>query len=261
MLTGRVYGPCVPRCGSAAVVMMACKLRRQHLGVAIVALAATAGHAQVVPPAGYSGGTGEPGAAQPADPDAPRLTRVPDAALATTFHVDPTYMFYVDPTSRRFAATGHVKVVGAFEIAESKRRQLNAAWSAGFLPVTLLFSDGACYSFDADYNGVALSNARIDKVQCGPRREYEEPPAPPPPSDRSLTFIGTAWGYAAWADRQSGTTVVTAPHAKTFQPLFNARMDVMSIMAMNGPDYPGGNVTLVGKIDGRQTIVTLEVGF
>ena len=38
-------------------------------------------------------------------------------------------------------------------------------------------------------------------------------------------------------------------------------MKTIAIMAMNGPDWPGGNVTLVGRIDGRLTIVTLDVGF
>ena len=30
---------------------------------------------------------------------------------------------------------------------------------------------------------------------------------------------------------------------------------------MNGPDTPGGNVTLVGKIDGRLMVVTLELSY
>lgn len=56
-------------------------------------------------------------------------------------------------------------------------------------------------------------------------------------------------------------TVITVPYAKMFQPLFTARMAAAAIMAMNGPDWPGGNVTLVDRIDGRLTVVTLEVGW
>jgi hypothetical protein len=32
-------------------------------------------------------------------------------------------------------------------------------------------------------------------------------------------------------------------------------------MAMNGPDYLGGNVTLVGRIKKRLIVVTLDVGY
>lgn len=35
----------------------------------------------------------------------------------------------------------------------------------------------------------------------------------------------------------------------------------MAMMAMNGPHWPGGNLTLVGKIKGRLTVMTLEVGY
>jgi hypothetical protein len=38
-------------------------------------------------------------------------------------------------------------------------------------------------------------------------------------------------------------------------------MATIAIVAMNGPDWAGGNVTLVGRIKGRLTAVTLEVGY
>lgn len=225
---------------------------RISAGIAI-AVATVGAPAQFVPPAGYSGGGSRPGVAVPSDPSAPLLTRIPDTAVSRLIHVDPAY--------RRGAAVGHAKVVGAFAIAETRKAHLVAAWSPGFLPVTLSFSDGRCYALQADYEGGTLSNGRLSKVGCEGRRTFDEPARLQPPSDRALRLIGMAWGYGAWADDRAKATIVTAPGAATFQPLFTARMTASAIMAMNGPDWPGGNVTLVGEIEGRLTVVTLEVGY
>jgi hypothetical protein len=93
------------------------------------------------------------------------------------------------------------------------------------------------------------------------QQKSEDPTSTPQLSGHSLRFIGAAWGYAAWADEEAKITTITAPGATTFQPLFTAQMETIAIMAMNGPDWPGGNVTLVGKINDRLTVVTLEVGY
>ncbi len=215
-------------------------------------LAASGGHAQFVPPSGFSGQGERPRVAAPTDLRAPALTRLPNNALADRFAIVPGY--------RRGASTGHVKVVGAFEIKETDKRHLVAAWSAGFLPVTLSFDDGACYSLQADYVGSTLSNGRMSRITCDERRVTSETPAPAP-AGSGLAFIDSAWSYAAWADKQAGTTIVTAPYTDSFKRLFTAQMTTIAIMAMNGPDYPGGNVTLVGRVDGRLTVVTLEVGY
>lgn len=219
---------------------------------ALSAFPVLAADAQFVPPAGYSGNGKQPDVARPTDLDAPILTRIPDAALSGLFHVDPDY--------KRGASTGHVKVVGVFEVIETRKRHLVAAWSSGFLPVTLSFSDGQCYSLQADYVGGTLTNGRLNKIGCDGRRKADEQPSSPPPGS-SLRFIESAWSYGAWADDRTGSTLVTAPDTKAFQPLFTAQMTTSAIMAMNGPDYPGGNVTLVGRVGGRLTVVTLEVGF
>ncbi len=233
---------------------MMAKVLQRHWGVAVMlAMLGSAAHAQFVPPAGYSGGKTQPGVAVVTDPTAPRLTRLPDSSLPSLFQVDPSY--------KRGATTGSIKVVGAFQIEETSTRQLTAAWSPGFLPVTLSFSDGVCYSFQADYTGGTLSNGKMSKANCGSRRDFDEPPPPPPPPGQSLKLIGSAWQHAAWADQRAGGTIITAPDRDTFKPLFTARMDVSAIMVMSGPDYPGGNVTLVGRIGGHLTIVTLEVGY
>ena len=68
-------------------------------------------------------------------------------------------------------------------------------------------------------------------------------------------------GYAAWVDDKAGTSIITEPYAKTYQPYLAVRMPVMAFMAVNGVDYPGGNVTLVGRYRGRLSVVVLEVGY
>ncbi|GHH07545.1 hypothetical protein GCM10008023_01740 [Sphingomonas glacialis] len=219
----------------------------------MIAVAALSAHAQFVPPAGYSDGGSRPNVAVPSDPGAPLLTRIPDTAVSSLIHANPTY--------RRGAAVGRVKVVGAFAIAETSKAHVVDAWSPGFLPVTISLSDGRCYSLQADYEGGTLSNGRLRKVGCEGRRKFDEPTLPAPPPGRALRLVGTAWGYGAWVDDRTKTTIVTAPGATTFQPLFTAQMTSSAIMAMNGPDWPGGNVTLVGKIKGRLTVVTLETGY
>lgn len=220
---------------------------------AVIAATAIGAQAQIVPPAGYGGGGERPGVAVPSDPDAPPLARIPDAALSGLFAVDQAY--------RRGSARGYAKVVGAFAIAETSNAHVVSAWSPGFLPVSVLLSDGRCYSLQADYVGGTLSNGRMSKVGCEGQQKPATPPLQRPALARSLRYIGAAWGYEAWADDRAKTTIITAPGAKTFQPLFTARMTTLAIMAMNGPDWPGGNVTLVGRIKGRLTAVTLEVGY
>lgn len=218
-------------------------------GAAAALALGTAAAAQFVPPAGYGGKPG-PGVATPAEPGAPALARIPDADVQKLFRIDPAY-------PRRASA----KVVGAFAVKEPAGTHLVGAWAPGFLPVTLSFSDGKCFALSADYAGGTLSNGRLNRVSCDIGRSSYQAPFAPLPAGRSLRQIGSAWGYGAWADDQAGTILVTAPDPRTFQPLFTARMKASAIMAMNGPDWPGGNVTLVGRIGGRLTVVTLEVNY
>jgi hypothetical protein len=82
-------------------------------------LAASVGHAQCEPPSGFSGQGEKPGVSAPTDLGAPALTRLPNNALADRFAIVPGY--------RRGASTGHVKVVGAFEIKETDKRHLATA--------------------------------------------------------------------------------------------------------------------------------------
>jgi hypothetical protein len=231
---------------------MVSKAASVRVGAAVaLAIVGVGAEAQLgfVPPAGFSGKPG-PGVATPAEPGAPALTRIADADLSDLFRVDPAY-------PRRASA----KVVGAFAVVEPAGTHLVGAWAPGFLPITLAFSDGRCFALSADYTGGTLSNGRLNRVSCEIGRSSYQAPFAPLPAGWSLRLVGSAWSYGAWADDQAGTTIITAPDAKAFQPLFTARLAVSAIMAMNGPDWPGGNMTLVGRIGGHLTVVTLEVGY
>jgi hypothetical protein len=221
------------------------------LATASAFIGGCAGAQGIAPPFGYSGKSGESAAAASLDPGAPSLSRIADATLSDLFRIDPSY-----PR----AAAAHAKVVGAFVVEEPAGTHLAAASARGFLPVTLAFSDGRCFTLEADYRGGTLSNGRLASSACDTRPGAGEPRAPPP-AGRSLRFIDSAWGYDAWGDDGAGLTIVTAPFGKSFQPLFTARMAVVAITAMNLPDAPAGNVTLVGRTGGRLLVVTLEVTY
>lgn len=213
--------------------------------------AAPAGPApQFVPPAGYDGTPG-PAVATPAEPGSPPLVRIPDATLQPRFRVDPGY---------RNVAHAHVRVIGAYRVAETGASRLTGAWGRGFLPVTLSFSDGRCFTFQADYTGGTLSRGRLNRTECA-HPTLDEAPPPAPPAARRLRPVGTSWGFAAWLDPRTRRTVITEPWAKTFSPYIVADMQAMAILAMIGPDWPGGNMTLVGRVGGKPVIVTLDVGY
>lgn len=213
-------------------------------------LAPGAARAQFVPPAGYPGTPG-PAVAAPAEPGMPRLDALDRGLIERRIRMLPGYAN---------AAKAHATVVGAYTIADTSRARFVDAWGPGYLPLNLKRSDGRCFALGADYVGGRLSNARLRPIGCDARRRVEEPGAAPP-AGSTLRPIGTAWGYSAWRDAKAGETLVTRPWAKTFDPFFAIRMEVVAIAAMNGPDWPGGNMTLAGRIDGRLTIVVLDIGY
>lgn len=105
-----------------------------------------------------------------------------------------------------------------------------------------------------------MSNGRLNRVNCEGKRTFNWP-QPPNPHDSSLRLLAAPFGYAGWTNLRTGTTIMVVPSQKTFVPLVTARMKATAMMAMNSIDAPLGNVTLVGKIKGRLTVVTLEVGY
>lgn len=229
-------------------------MRRWTTLATTLTLAATSPAAtQVLPPAGYSFAPAVPRPAIALDPEpgAPALTRVPDASLARLLLVDRGY-------SR--ATEASVKVVGAFAIAEPAGGRLIEAWSPGFLPIALRFSDGRCFSLSADYENGTLGDGRLRRTACDARRGTERAP-PPAPVAMGLRLVGVSWGFAAWVDDRARTTIVTVLGARTFVPLFSAHLRVEAALAMNSPDAPLANVTLVGRIRGRLTVVVLAVAY
>lgn len=209
-----------------------------------------AARAQFIPPAGYSGTPG-PAVAKPADPGIPRLRARDPVTIRQRIRLLPGYAN---------AAKAQVKLVGAYTVDEPRGARFVDAWALGFLPVHLKRSDGICFDFGAQYVGGALSEGRLRPIGCDAKRIVEKPRVEPP-QGAALDYISTAWGYSAWRDAKAAETLVTPPSAKTFDPLFAIRMDVFAIAAMNGPDWLGGNVTLVGRLNGQLTIIVLEISY
>ncbi|WP_267434073.1 hypothetical protein [Sphingomonas sp. GM_Shp_1] len=221
--------------------------------IAVGMIAAPALAQGFTPPVGYgarSNSATQPCVALVADLSAPNLTCIPLAEAAKLFKTDPSY-----PN----ADQQHLKVVGAYSLNLRASERLTGAKSPGFLPVQLQLSGGQCFSLSAEYYG-KLSEARLTPTVCDGRR-YDDDQVVSQPAGKPLRLVGSAWGYGAWVDDKAGTTIVTAPRSQTFKPLFTAHMPVTAIMAMNSPDAPLGNVTLVGQLHGKPVVIVLEVSF
>ncbi len=220
-------------------------------------------NAQSIPPSGYSGNISHPGVAPVDDPYAPHLARIDDDSVSKLIRLNLAYP--------NWYATAHVasigafppraKLIGAFSITETKKRHLVAAESPGFLPVTLFFSDGECYAFGANYEGGMLSNGHLTQVPCQHHNLYEGERRAFPNLERDLRLLGRSWGFGAWIDDKAQSTLITAPSAKTDQPLFSLDAVSISMMAMQSPDTPSGDLTLVSRIKGKLVVMTLEVSY
>ncbi|MHB8285634.1 MAG: hypothetical protein ACYDD1_13270 [Caulobacteraceae bacterium] len=181
----------------------------------------------------------------------PQLTQIANSTLSDLVGVNPAYSH---------ASAAAARVIGAFELTEPAGLHLTAAWSPGFLPVHLSFSDGRCFSLAADYFGT-LSNGRLEEIKCDtPHSPIRMLEPEPPKSPHRLRLVGSSWGYNAWADDVVGTTIITASGPKN-ETLFRTHLATQAIMAMNGPDSAGGDMTLVGRSDNRLIVVTLEVAY
>ena len=220
------------------------------LVLAVEGRAVDARQLSFVPPAGH-GGEGSSPLARPAERGAPALTSLKSATIAPLVSIMASY-----PD----AAKSSVKVIGAYRISEPAGTHLVEAWSRGvFLPVTTRFSDGRCFAFTADYAGPTLSNAALHRVECDQPRPIAEPAPPTPPASRDLRLVGVAWGFAAWRSHGAALTYITKPFATTYQPLMTVRLPVAAIMAMNSPDAPLADMTVLTRLNGHPTLVTLEI--
>jgi len=171
---------------------------------------------------------------------------------------------YPVPGSTRESGTVrpiHVRVIGAYAINEPKGARVVGMGGPGYMPVTLKFSDGRCFVLSASYVGELLSSGGLGQIACPPRSTDPEDWPVSRPSDSSLRLIGTSWGYSAWADRTRGQVTVAVPNNFTFIPLFTTPMRVLAMTAMNSPDAPIGDLTLVGTLNGRMSVVTLAVSW
>lgn len=174
------------------------------------------------------------------------VRHIDEHLVADRFSISPHY-------SRRL--TAQLKVVGAYELSSPPGLKLVRAWSPGYLPVAILFSDGICRTFEADYDGT-LKNGRIS-----PTCAFNLPADSVDPNTRreGLRLVSSAWGFRAWADDQGRRTIVTRSGRPTDEPLLEVGMAVTSFMAMVDPHGVGSDMTFVGTIDGKTMIVTVEV--
>lgn len=175
------------------------------------------------------------------------LSCLPIAEVQTLFQSAPAY---------RPGAPKLLRVISAYSLSDELGRRIKAVKANGYLPVYLTLNNGTCLSLTAEYE----RNARLDPAECNGQPSQAQSSVAQPP-DKTLRFVGASWGYSAWLNRNGRSTIVTAPFAKTFEPLFITQMPVTAIMAMNSPDAPMGNVTLVGRVRGKVAIVVLEASF
>ncbi|MBB4153349.1 hypothetical protein GGQ80_001251 [Sphingomonas jinjuensis] len=205
------------------------------IAATLTTLAVTAGH----------GGSSSADAAR-RDASAPTVRHVDEQQIAGRFAISPRY-------SRRL--TARLSVVGAYELVLPANLALVRAWSPGFRPVAMTFSDGVCRTFEADYIHT-LKNRRLS-----PTCAFNPPVDGAPITVRreGMRLVSSAWGFQAWADDTHERTVLTIAGRPADEPLFDASMAVTSMIAMRDPHGVGGDITLVGTINGKPMIVTVEV--
>lgn len=149
-----------------------------------------------------------------------------------------------------------LKVISAYRVSGAIGQKVVSAQGYGFLPVWLKMKDGTCLALEANYD----TNGRLNAAACDGRPSGGQASVAQP-TNKALRFIGASWGYSAWYDPKERSTIVTAPFAKSFEPPFVAHMPVIAITAMNSPDAPLGNVSVIGRIGGKLVVIVLEVSF
>lgn len=153
-----------------------------------------------------------------------------------------------------------MQVTDVLKIAPPPGSKLAGAWWAGGARLMTSFSDGTCYFVDAPDFPSGRPAPEMHLSACAPPIHVNLPHAPAPPQG-NLRAIGFEWGYGAWGDDATGTTIVAPPAARSFDPLFRAQMQVSSIMAMDVPDAPVGTVTLIGTVEGELMAIRLAVAY
>jgi hypothetical protein len=83
------------------------------------------------------------------------------------------------------------------------------------------------------------------QIACNERPVASEAPAPAP-AGCGLAFIECPLELRGMGQQASRNDDCHGSLHGSFKPLFTAQMATIAFMAMNGPHYSGGNVTLVG---------------
>lgn len=182
----------------------------------------------------------------PVTSNLPEVRHVDEQSLLAGFEVHPKITQVPNPRPH---------IVGSYELLLSPGLSLQDAWAPGFLPVALSISDGRCVTFEADYYGT-LRNGRISS-ECAFKRASGDQPTPR--LREGLRYVSSSWGYEAWVDDRRHRTLIMAPGTIADEPLMVAPMITTGFMAMSDPHGYGAAMTLVGLLNGKTMIVTLEV--
>ena len=173
----------------------------------------------------------------------PSVTNIDAVSVAKAFRLP-----------HRGRTSSKIEVVNAYELSLPEGRRIVASHSGGFLPVEITLDNGDCYLIQADYIDGGFHNGTLSPRMCS--KDWPDAKGEPPIPPRSgITLAGQSWGYSAWRDDRTGTTTVVDGWAHA-DPLILS-IDTVGIGAMRGPDSPGGEISLVGRLDGRPAFVTV----
>ncbi|RYF41993.1 MAG: hypothetical protein EOO38_20165 [Cytophagaceae bacterium] len=148
------------------------------------------------------------------------------------------------------------EVVNAYEIHLPDHRRIVGLHCCGFLPVEITLDDESCFLIDAEYIDGVFKNGKIVQKSCSAPRPSSEADLPAPPH-LDMSLAGRAWGYVAWRDNKSGTTTVVDESSKDHPAIFDIGMAVVGMGVMRGPDTPGGEISLLGQLNGKPALVTV----
>ena len=186
-------------------------------------------------------------AAAPAS--APVAKPINRAALQRLVSVDPLFL----TASNRPA---WVNISGGYRIVLPRGERVVGATSPGSLPITLLTNRRRCFLAATNNVDGRHASLTIKDASCPP-----QPVATAPGQLPGRRFVGEAWGYRAWVDERAGTTLLTKSRGATAQAVATVQMRTVGISALDSPDSPSSNVTLVGSTKGGDLLMLLAIRY
>ena len=135
-----------------------------------------------------------------------------------------------------------IAVLGGFRIVLPRGERVVRATLPGYLSVALMTNRGRCFFAAADYVDGRLTSPTIKHATCS-----TPPMATAAGEMPGRRLAGEAWGYRAWVDERDGTTLLTKSRGATVQELATVRMRTIGLGAIDSPDSPLSNITLVGS--------------